>query len=224
MAQRIPFGFNKEASEIAGEGIFLIAIPVFRGRVAPVLDWCSTIHLYPEVPGNETPEQELFLTHATTFDRMRILRVKGVRTLICGVLSPDLLHYGQRMGLRILHGVAGEVREVLRAYLGQKLDHPRFRLPGCKGPRKYREGCKGVCAADAAPESGPDLGRGKNHGRQGGKGSRDQVPETGAEGGTAAGPGGFCLCPECGTGIPHQSGIPCVNVPCPACGRPMVRK
>jgi len=223
MAQRIPFGFNKEASEIAGEGIFLIAIPVFRGRVAPVLDWCSTIHLYPEVSGSETPEQELFLTHATTFDRMRILRVKGVRTLICGVLSPDLLHYGQRMGIRIIHGVAGEVREVLRAYLGQKLDHPRFRLPGCKGPRNYREGCKGVCAADAAAESCPSLERRKSRGRQGGEGGRNRGLETGAKGKIAAGPGGSCLCPECGARIPHRNGIPCGQVPCPACGRSMVR-
>lgn len=39
-----------------------------------------------------------------------------------------------------------------------------------------------------------------------------------------AGPGGNCLCPGCGTTVPHQVGTPCANISCPKCGKAMVRQ
>jgi hypothetical protein len=38
-----------------------------------------------------------------------------------------------------------------------------------------------------------------------------------------AGPGGFCVCPECGEKSPHQQGMPCYELSCPKCGTKMVR-
>ena len=40
----------------------------------------------------------------------------------------------------------------------------------------------------------------------------------GRGGGAGAGPGGSCVCPQCGTKVPHQPGIPCFQVKCPQCG------
>ncbi|HON86520.1 MAG TPA: hypothetical protein PK864_10935 [Syntrophorhabdaceae bacterium] len=42
-------------------------------------------------------------------------------------------------------------------------------------------------------------------------------------GGRGAGPGGECICPNCGTRTPHQQGIPCFEQKCPNCATPMVR-
>jgi len=39
-----------------------------------------------------------------------------------------------------------------------------------------------------------------------------------------AGPGGNCVCPRCGTKVPHQKGTPCYNLNCPKCGTKMVRE
>jgi Zn finger protein HypA/HybF involved in hydrogenase expression len=39
-----------------------------------------------------------------------------------------------------------------------------------------------------------------------------------------AGPGGECICPNCGTIVPHQVGAPCNRIICPKCGTSMVRK
>lgn len=36
------------------------------------------------------------------------------------------------------------------------------------------------------------------------------------------GPVKNCVCPNCGTKIPHQRGIPCSTVNCPKCGTRMV--
>jgi len=53
--------------------------------------------------------------------------------------------------------------------------------------------------------------------RRPGRGGRGRM------GGFGLGPGGFCICPNCGEKIPHQRGIPCYTVKCPNCGAPMTR-
>lgn len=39
-----------------------------------------------------------------------------------------------------------------------------------------------------------------------------------------AGPGGNCVCPNCGERVPHQQGVPCYEVNCPKCGTKMTRE
>ena len=40
----------------------------------------------------------------------------------------------------------------------------------------------------------------------------------------AAGPGGECICSQCGTVAPHSVGVPCSQQNCPKCGATMVRR
>jgi hypothetical protein len=58
---------------------------------------------------------------------------------------------------------------------------------------------------------------------------RRQTPGRGLRpGGPGAGPGrglaDSCICPACGAKAPHERGIPCLQVTCPQCGKPMVRE
>lgn len=64
------------------------------------------------------------------------------------------------------------------------------------------------------------FGRGGGRGR----GGSDGAPRGGRMGGTAAGPGGMCRCPQCGRREPHRRGVPCTASACPACGTRMVRE
>jgi len=38
------------------------------------------------------------------------------------------------------------------------------------------------------------------------------------------GPGGYCVCPQCGYKIPHQAGVPCSEIQCPNCKINLERK
>lgn len=197
-----------------------LAIPVFRSRVAPVLNWCSRIYLFAEETEGVTPGQEIVLLNMSAFDRLRILHQEGIRTLICGALSPDLLTYGESMGLYIIYGIAGEIDEVIKAYHTHKLNQPCFWLPGCRGPRHYRKNW----AKDCPEGDGYRMGLLKQEGEAG----REEKTIGGtikkrSTASTGSGPGGFCLCPKCGTRVSHERGIPCSQVLCPRCDHIMVR-
>lgn len=69
-------------------------------------------------------------------------------------------------------------------------------------------------------KGGPGSGAGQGQGgaRKGqGPGGR------GRQGGTAAGPDGVCVCPQCGHSQPHERGVPCAQVMCPKCAVAMRR-
>ncbi|HHS98191.1 MAG TPA: hypothetical protein ENK08_09930 [Chloroflexi bacterium] len=71
---------------------------------------------------------------------------------------------------------------------------------------------------------GRGFGRGGGGGRGGGAG-RGGGRGPGRMGGPfAAGPGGYCVCPNCGHREPHVAGQPCYKKKCPECGTQMVRE
>jgi len=109
----------------------MLAVASFRTRVAPVLNRSTTLLLIPLGKVDRSAGMEIVLPEMSCFDRLRILCEKKVSTLICGALSPDLLDYAQGLGLRIIHGIAGDIDEVLTAFRDGKLDQPHFRMPGC---------------------------------------------------------------------------------------------
>ena len=66
-------------------------------------------------------------------------------------------------------------------------------------------------------------------GRRGGRGGGRGLGRSGGRGrmgGTkaGAGPGGYCICPNCGHEATHQVGVPCYQMDCPKCGTNMVRE
>ncbi|MDY7032796.1 MAG: hypothetical protein SVY10_12925 [Thermodesulfobacteriota bacterium] len=71
-------------------------------------------------------------------------------------------------------------------------------------PRKDGTGPRGQ-----GPGTGRGLGRGGGRGRGGG---------------FVAGPGGYCICPNCGERAAHQLGVPCYEKQCPQCGTAMTRE
>jgi len=62
---------------------------------------------------------------------------------------------------------------------------------------------------------GAGGGSGSGAGRGGGLGRK---------GGFAAGPGGNCVCPNCGAKKAHQRGVACYEIKCPKCGAKMTRE
>jgi len=67
---------------------------------------------------------------------------------------------------------------------------------------------------DGTGPTGQGPGTGRGRGRGGGRGR---------QGGRSLGPGGSCICPQCGATVAHQRGVPCYSLKCPNCGTQMTR-
>ncbi len=203
----------------------MLAIPVFRARVAPVLNWCSRILVIPEDAEDSDEGHEILFEKTNIYELLQILKGIGVKTVICGALTPDLLNYGERLGVRMICGVAGHVAAVFQAFHAEKLHQPDFRLPGCGCRRKVRQsgGAAGVCeAAQERSEIMPN-GRGQRGGGKGMGAGRKRGQGQGRFTG-AGGEAGSCVCPQCGREIKHERGIPCAQWRCPECDHVLMRK
>ncbi|MEJ5363988.1 MAG: hypothetical protein WHS86_02710 [Desulfosoma sp.] len=211
----------------------MLAVAVSKGRVAPVLDWCSQILLIDVCGEGDWAARVLDVGGSNPYERLERLKARKAATLICGAVSRELLLYAEGLGLRVLHGVAGEVEEVIRAYRSGRLDQPAFWLPGCGGPRRYRscrssldkEGEKIMAPGKGRGFGGSGGGAGKGPGRGQGQGGRCRggAAQGAGMGRGAQGAPAFCVCPACGEKVPHRQGVPCVQMTCPKCGKAMVR-
>jgi len=65
--------------------------------------------------------------------------------------------------------------------------------------------------------AGRGIGQGRNRRGSGGMGR-------GGGNMAGAGPGGKCICSECGNKVAHQVGVPCYSTACPKCGAKMLRE
>jgi hypothetical protein len=70
--------------------------------------------------------------------------------------------------------------------------------------------------------TGP-RGQGRGTGRGTGRGGA-RPGGRGRGGVSGAGPGGNCVCPNCGTKAAHQLRVPCYEQKCPNCGAVMTRR
>jgi len=186
----------------------MIAIPVLRSRVAPVLDWCTRVVLIdPEQP--VAAERESADWDASDpFQQLRAIHRRGVTTVICGTLSRGLLLFAESLGMEVISGISGELPEVLEGYRAGRLHEASFRLPGCRGRVQHRMGGRHRRerrSLSAADEAGSERVRSR--------GQSDGAQPPGA---------GHWVCPGCGAVVRHQPGTPCRLTACPNCGAAMV--
>ncbi|BBO67799.1 hypothetical protein DSCA_17290 [Desulfosarcina alkanivorans] len=109
-----------------------VAIPTFQKRVSPVLDTCKHMLVINFKNGSEIDRESIFLGDMTLNERCRIFEKLGVSVIICGGISAAFVKILKRIQVRLTNGIAGDVEDVLSAYAGGCLDHPKFYMPGFK--------------------------------------------------------------------------------------------
>ncbi len=141
---RRPCIFCKNASKRPGKPSFpeppppsrpartssLVAVPVFRDRVSPVLDTCTCLVLMAPHGGGEAGAQKVSFAGVSLSERAGEIKRLGVRTVICGAVSEALARFLEAEGIEVISGVSGEAREVFAAYRSGRLGEERFRMPG----------------------------------------------------------------------------------------------
>jgi predicted Fe-Mo cluster-binding NifX family protein len=197
------------------------AFPFWENRIAPVFDSARQICIVEVEFGRIVQEGQEPLTGDLSVQKALRLKELGVATLVCGAISRPLQEMLIGCGIQVVAFVSGDLSEVIRAWISGEFNRSAFAMPGCLAGRRcqfdgvHSIGGKGNIM-NGMGQGGRGMGGGQGRGQGGQRAGRGGGP-------LAAGPDGYCVCPQCGQKEPHQRGVPCFECKCPKCGAVMVR-
>lgn len=120
-----------------------IAMPIWEGRVSPVMDTANRL-LVIEVQDSVEISRQVertprpYGTHLAKF-----VSELGVEVVLCGAISRQLESLLEKSGVEIIGCIKGNVDEVMMAYLNDTLDSRRFFIPAYRVGHGHRR--KGRC-------------------------------------------------------------------------------
>lgn len=198
------------------------AFAYWDDRIAPVFDIARRIQVVEADSGRIVAETGEVLADDLPVQKAHRLAELGVGTLVCGAISRPFLEMVAAYGIRVIPFVAGDLSDVIEAWLSGNLESDAFIMPGCWRNGRRRWGMRSTGKEDMTMPRGDGTGP---RGPGGGQG-RGQVGQgRGRVGGPpAGGPVGTCLCPKCGHREPHERGVPCAQKRCPKCDAAMTRE
>jgi len=207
------------------------AFAAWENRIAPVFDVARSIYLVEAEAGRVVQETREHLPEDVGLYKVLRLADLEVDTLVCGAISRPLETMVAAYGIRVAPFVSGELGRIVQAYLAGGLAAKEFGMPGCASPRRRLGGRHGFMHKEKMAMNGKNPGgRGNGGGGQGGGGMGQGAgrgrgsQKAGRMGGVAAGPQGFCVCPQCGQREAHQRGVPCYERKCVKCGAALIRE
>ena len=117
-----------------------VALTVWENRISPVFDSARML-LIANIE-NKMVTSRCYEPFYSDLPLHRAARLSdlGVRVLICGAVSQPLANMIEAYGIELIPFVAGDVNQVLEAYIKDSLSTPNFRMPGCKAKRRMRCG------------------------------------------------------------------------------------
>ena len=119
-----------------------VAIPIFQNRVSPVLDSCRHMLIIDIRQNAEMDRETVYLDEMSLTERCGIFAKLDVTVVICGGVSEGFANMLLGADIHLLNGIAGEIDDVITAFLEERLDNPQFYMPGFRkgNRRKPRQG------------------------------------------------------------------------------------
>ena len=123
----------------------LTAIPIWQGRISPVLDVAQRFLLVEFNDEMETAPSAIHLEAGSPITRVQQFVDLGVKKIVCGALSKNMQLQFSSKGIAVTAGICGDVDAVLDAIRSGTLDSPELAMPGgcCRGLES--RGGAGLC-------------------------------------------------------------------------------
>jgi predicted Fe-Mo cluster-binding NifX family protein len=106
------------------------AVPVFMGRVSPVLDTCTQLFMMESHGKQETARKTIPMKSSSIFERAGEIQKLGIGAIICGAVSDSFYNLLREADIDLVCGITGDIDDVIDAYRNGTLEQPRFRMPG----------------------------------------------------------------------------------------------
>jgi predicted Fe-Mo cluster-binding NifX family protein len=117
-----------------------LAMAKWNGRISPVFDVARQLLMLDIEEGRVTARRDEALPGTDVCAQANSLMALAPDVLICGALSQPMAELLAVSGIKVLPFTAGDVEEVITAWLAGALPSPALAMPGCCGRRR---GCNG---------------------------------------------------------------------------------
>lgn len=154
------------------------AFSFWNERIAPVFDVARQILLVEVESGRIVRETEEKIPADNPGEKAGKLAGLGVNVLVCGAVSRFMHEFITAYGIKVIPFISGDLREVMGAWEGNKLEESTYAMPGCCTRARGIPGCgdgSRQCRLYICPSCG--------HRRRFGKGIQDSA----------------AVCPRCGS-------------------------
>ncbi|MBN1960104.1 MAG: NifB/NifX family molybdenum-iron cluster-binding protein [Deltaproteobacteria bacterium] len=108
-----------------------VAVSIWDGRISPVFDVCRKVAIYDIENQNIIAHTNVSIVPNNTYLKIQKLIALGVDTIICGAISEALYQQLYDHGIIIYGFIAGDINQVINAFLNNTLNTPSLSMPGC---------------------------------------------------------------------------------------------
>lgn len=120
-----------------------VALTTWNGRVSPVLDVARQVLVLEVEGGHVIARRQEALPGTDPLAQAGRLAALAPEMLICGAISQPMASLLAGTRMNVIPFTAGDVEQVLGAWLLGTLPNPALCMPGCGGPRRCRCGGHG---------------------------------------------------------------------------------
>jgi predicted Fe-Mo cluster-binding NifX family protein len=120
-----------------------LALATWNGRISPVFDVARQVHLVEIEAGRVAERHDATLPGTDPLTQAESLAATGAEVLICGAVSQPMSESLAAMGIRLHPFTAGDVEQVLTAWLQGALPNATWSMPGCRGRMRRCHGGTG---------------------------------------------------------------------------------
>ncbi len=120
--------------------IMTVAFTYWENRIAPVFDVARHILLIDCMAGRVIHKARRAFPLGSPHARRAYLEGLRIDALVCGAMSKPLQQVFEDSTIQVIPFVAGDLEEVIEAWMEGRLSQDAFAMPGCCGRNRRRHG------------------------------------------------------------------------------------